>query len=278
MTTQRQSRVGWLSWSAAGDAPASAAGPRGRFDASLGVIALVHAGGSPNVFRSWLRWLPPNVVVHTLCLPGRGMQLHAPAFDEVGALVEAALATGRRLFSPPYVCFGHSLGALLGFELLHALRDGGLNGPAHFFVSGCRPPQASRPRFAEGRPDDALLSSVLSLMAPGSVTREREQELRRNLPRLRADLLLYDRYRYRQRAPLDCPMTGIVGRDDPLVSRQDIEGWRGLTRRSYLVRSVAGDHFFAEGTNAEFMRLIRRELSSMATMRTGSMIPIQQHG
>lgn len=90
-----------------------------------------YAGGSSIIFRTWSEGLPKTVEVCSIELPGRGTQMKSAPFSRLKPLVGAiAQALTRNQFAPallphlnkPFAFFGHSMGAVVSFELARLLR------------------------------------------------------------------------------------------------------------------------------------------------------------
>lgn len=77
-------------------------------------------------------------------LPGRQEIMEKPPLDRVQELVQAAITGLVTAVRPPCFLFGHSLGALICYELIHALQQQRYPMPEHLFVSGKLAPHISR--------------------------------------------------------------------------------------------------------------------------------------
>jgi surfactin synthase thioesterase subunit len=88
------------------------------------LVCLAHAGGSAMLYRRWVQRLPRGVQVVLLELPGHGSRCRLPAHTEWLGLIDMLLdeVTDQLDDDVPFAVFGHSMGALVGFELIHALR------------------------------------------------------------------------------------------------------------------------------------------------------------
>ena len=75
-------------------------------------------------------------------LPGRGARLNEPAFTRMGPLVDAIVA--EVTFDGPFAFFGHSLGALVAYEVARVLHATGRRQPDRLFASACPAPHLPR--------------------------------------------------------------------------------------------------------------------------------------
>jgi surfactin synthase thioesterase subunit len=159
----------------------------------------------------------------------------------------------------PYALFGHSMGGLLGFELIRHLRRLGALAPLCFFVSACRAPHLPRrARPIHELPDAALLDSLRRLR--GTPTRVlQDEELRRLvLPALRADFALIETYTFTPGGRLECPLVVFGGLQDETVPLPELAGWSDLAGRECTLRMLPGHHFFLHepGARATLLQAI----------------------
>src|SRR5947209_10810294 len=100
----------WLAW------------PLRATQAQLRLFCFPYAGGSGTLFRSWRSQLPATVDVCAIQLPGRGARIRERVYGQMGTLVPAISNAILPLCDRPFAFFGHSLGALISFELARAIR------------------------------------------------------------------------------------------------------------------------------------------------------------
>ncbi|WP_067220268.1 thioesterase II family protein [Stappia indica] len=224
-----------------------------RSRAAVDLYVFHHAGGSRHSFAAWQSKFPAEVALHRVQLPGRTAETCNVLPKWAGALVPglvrnflASRAGSRR----PFVFYGHSLGALIAFELTRFLRLIGEEMPAGLVVASRRAPHCE---LSHGElfslPDDELVAALHRLGGVPAHMRGKEDWLRQVLPVIRADLQLSDIYRYAGQPPLDCPMLAVKGSDDPIMSLRELIEWSAHTTGSFTCGELPGAHFFdAEGT------------------------------
>src|SRR5262245_3757998 len=88
----------------------------------LRLFAFPCAGRGASLFFPWRAALPAWIELVSVQLPGREGRIGEPAFQRLNAAVAALLLEIVPLLEGPYAFFGHSMGALLCFELARALR------------------------------------------------------------------------------------------------------------------------------------------------------------
>lgn len=209
---------------------------------ALRLYCFPHAGGSPVEYLSWAEHLPA-AELHVVQLPGRGSRLREPDATDIDALVAGFLADVP--LTEPYAFFGHSLGALLAYEITRALRDAGRRLPEDLVVSAFPAPHCAR-RSAQLHtlPDDLLLGAVARLhggIPPEILSSPRLGALVARP--LRADLRLAERHSHLPGVPLPVPVTVFAGdRDHVTVSH--LAAWQQHTTEPIAVRTFPGGHFY----------------------------------
>jgi hypothetical protein len=117
----------------------------GAKEGALRLYCFPYAGSSTQVFRSWQQSFSPEISLTLTHLPGRGARISEPSFKALRPLVHALAASLVADKQPPFAFLGHSMGALISFELARELRRRGQRGPLALFVSGRRAPQLPGP-------------------------------------------------------------------------------------------------------------------------------------
>src|SRR5437868_5498589 len=106
----------------------------------LRLICIPYAGGSAGFCSGWAEDLPAWVDLLSVQLPGRGERLQEPPITEMAVLIEKLATMTMPFANMPYVIFGHSMGAMIGYELVQALRRKGVRQPEILMASGTEPP------------------------------------------------------------------------------------------------------------------------------------------
>lgn len=220
---------------------AGPAQPRSR------LICFPYAGGAAYVFRGWRSLLDPDVDLLRCELPGRGRRIAEPLVDRIDVVVDELLEALRKSLDLPYVLFGHSMGALLAFELCRKIRRVGARSPERLFVSAHRAPHLPlRSEPISDLPAPDLLAKLAAMSADAVAPLENEELQSLLLPAVRADLRLCERYRYEESASLDVAISAYGGVDDAIVTWNEIAAWRAHTTSAFSLEPVAAGHFFLE--------------------------------
>jgi medium-chain acyl-[acyl-carrier-protein] hydrolase len=133
----------------------------------------------------------------------------------------------------------------MAFELARLFQNRERLLPVHLFVSGQNAPQSLEPREDLSQRDDAsLIDSLRQLNCTPEQLLDNRELMDLMLPAIRADLSLYENYRYRPGEPLECPLTVLAGLQDPQTDPLGLKGWREHTQARFQMRQFAGDHSF----------------------------------
>jgi medium-chain acyl-[acyl-carrier-protein] hydrolase len=238
-------------------------GRRGR-EVRLRLFCFPYAGRGASIFRTWNHHLPPAVELYPVQSPGRETRLAEPPFVRLTPLVERLSETLTPYFDVPFAFFGHSMGALVSFELARYLRKQGRPGPIQLFVSGHRAPQLPRSRPPlHDLPESALLRALRELKGASEQVLQNRELLDLLLPTLRADLAVCENYQYRPEDAFDCPIAAFGGLEDSAVSREDHAAWIAQTRCSFSLHMFPGDHFFLHSAKEGLLSALFQQLQTL---------------
>jgi medium-chain acyl-[acyl-carrier-protein] hydrolase len=226
----------------------------------LRLFCFPYAGGSASMFRAWIKPLSPVVEVLPVQLPGRGDRINEAAFTDLTPLVEALVKALAPYLDTPFAFFGHSMGALISFELARKLRSDHGPMPVHIIASGRRAPQIAQDRMTYNLGDADFEEELIRLGGTSNEIVKHPEIMELIRPLLRADFQVCQEYKYTHQPPLPCPLTVIGGADDPDVRIDHLNAWREQTTREFSVSTLPGDHFFIQSASAAVLQLVARDL------------------
>lgn len=222
-----------------------------------------YAGAGTQHFRHWLAHLPRQVGCYLVHLPGHEQRIGEPSFDRLEPLIQALSAAILPCVHQPFVFFGHSMGALLSFELARALRRQKRPLPQRLFVSACSAPQIRDWHAPSSTLSDAaFLQKIDDRTLPAEV-RADQNLLHTFLPVIRGDFALCETYCYVAEPPLDCPISVCGGIEDACVGYEEIVAWGQQTSASCCVRMFPGNHLFLYSAQDLLLHAISQDLQRL---------------
>ena len=216
--------------------------------AKVRLFCLPFAGAGSSVYRSWSKHLPPFVDVCPIQLPGRENRLSEPAAVRAEPLAREIAQAILPFLDKPFAFFGHSMGALLAYEVARKLRAGHGFEPVQLFASahgGPHLPEIDRDVYKLS--DDEFVEHLRTLNGTPQAVLDCPELMELLLPGLKADFELLGTYDYKPEAPFSCPIAVYGGLQDQSVTPEQMDGWQIHTTGSFTVRLLPGDHFYLKG-------------------------------
>ncbi|MGW2297429.1 thioesterase II family protein [Streptomyces violaceorubidus] len=226
------------------------------------LVCFPHAGGSATFFTPLARVLAPGTDVLAVQYPGRQDRLDEACVDQIAPLADRITDTLAGSTDLPLAFFGHSMGAVVAFEVARRLRRAHQVRLTRLFVSGRRAPSRHRPSRVHSLADRELLAEVGAL--GGTDTRLLDDPGARAmiLPAIRADYRAVETYRYEPGQDLDCPVSVLFGESDPQTARDDAAEWGRHTDKDVEVHMFPGGHFFLVDQAPRITGLLAEHLAS----------------
>jgi medium-chain acyl-[acyl-carrier-protein] hydrolase len=217
-----------------------------------------YAGGGASLFRFLVERAPKDIEICPVQLPGREGRFIESPFASLDLLLFPLYQAILPYLEEPYAFFGHSMGALISFELTRLIcQKRQVPEPVHLFVSGHRAPHLPDPRPPLHQlPDPELIDALRDLNGTPEDVLKQSELLQLLLPLLRADFALCETYTYRSGPPLSCPISALSGLQDEGVSRESVLAWREHTKNSFKAHFFAGDHFFLLKEQSEVLAIL----------------------
>lgn len=241
--------------------------PRPQPNASLRLFCFHYAGGSAASFRPWLERVSPDIELHFIELPGHGTRLLETPFNTLNSLLVDLQAALLPKLTQPFAFFGHSMGALVSFELARLLRQEHGLAPVELFVSGeCAPQMLELDSPIHHLPDAQFLDEIRRYNGTPEAVLNNAELMNLILPTLRADFTLIETYRYVPSAPFQFPITAWGGTDDWKVPRDRLIAWKEQTVKSFKVEIFPGDHFFIHSAQAQVLTYLNQALFSLSSI------------
>ncbi len=230
----------------------------------LRLFCFPYAGGGASLFRLWSEYLPEEVEVCPVQLPGRESRVKEPIYDELLPLVEKLSDVLLPGFNLPFVFFGYSLGALIAFELARLIRKKFNIVPNHIIVAASPAPHLLEKNFPVHELSSGEFIEFLRKMegTPEEVFND-PGLLEFFLPLLRADFRVYETYLYYPDLPLACPISAYGGLGDDSVTEDELQSWEVHTSTNFIRRMFPGNHYFLRDHANLLFRAILEDLSKL---------------
>lgn len=239
--------------------------------AAVRLFCVPYAGVGPSVFRGWSQALPEDVEALYVHLPGRESRLREIVVPDISRLASDIADALSPFTEQPFALFGHSIGALIAFEVARSLRRAGSPAPIRLFVSACRAPQLPHPYPPLHLLNEDEFLQRVNERYGGSVPREviENSELRELVvPALRGDFAALELYERHTEPPLDCPITAFGGVSDPTLNTSALDAWGVQTTSSFRLRIVDGGHFYLQSARQQLLAAIAEDIGSRCGLLT----------
>lgn len=234
--------------------------------ASLRLFCFPYAGGSSLIFRPWFNSLPKTVEICPIELPGRGIQMKLTPLSRLEPLLQALASALLPYLDKPFAFFGHSMGALVSFELARLLRREYDISPIHLFISGHRAPQIPDPDPPiHHLPEPEFIEELRRLNGTPKAVLENAELMQLLIPILRADFAVLETYVYRPEPTLNIPITAFGGLEDSEVSSDELQAWQEQTNGVFSRQMFSGDHFFVHSAQSLLLQSLSQELERITS-------------
>lgn len=212
-------------------------------------------------YRSWADKLPPEIELYSLQLPGRENRFQEKPFNQLLPLAKTLASIIPVHNDVPLAFFGHSLGTVIGFELVRQMRQKKLHAPVHFFVSGRRAPHLPDPDPPMHQmPTSKFISELKRLDGTPELVLTNPELMEIFVPILRSDFEMIETYVYQNEDPIECSITAFGGMLDNKASREDLDAWHLHTSKKFRLKMFQGGHFFFQDRQRELLAEIVRDL------------------
>ncbi|MEV7729937.1 alpha/beta fold hydrolase [Streptomyces sp. NPDC087917] len=229
------------------------------------LLCVPFAGAGPSFFHPWRDLSAGRWRVTSVELPGRERKIMEEPYRNVTEAAEgsiddivADLGEGARV-----VLFGHSLGAVLAYELVHLLTARGIR-VERLIVSGSPGPWTQRERRATGLQDDEFLARVEEFAGFRHEALDHPEMRELILPVLQADCEMHENYVPSTDEPVSVPIHSLRGDSDGLVTAEEANQWRAATTAGFGYAEFAGDHMYLVDSGREVLDVIEAESAAPA--------------
>lgn len=218
-----------------------------RSSSQFRLFCFPHSGGVASIFRSWQSCFPSSYEICPIQLPGRENRFAEPLLHSVSDVIQSLYPAIQPFLDIPFALFGHSLGAILAFELIKKIRkEGASHSSATLFVSACSAPHhLSDKSQLHKMPDAEFLRELEGYKAMPRQLLESPEAIKVLLPRLKADFTIFETYRNIENPDLvDVPLVAFGSEEDELVPLDHLKAWEKHSLNFIKVELLSGGHFY----------------------------------
>jgi medium-chain acyl-[acyl-carrier-protein] hydrolase len=228
----------------------------------LRLFCFPYAGGSASSFRLWGHPLETEIEVCPVHLPGRERRIKEPPIARLDVLVPALATALRPHLNQPFAFFGHSMGALLSFELARELRRQNAPCPTYLLLSGRHAPQLAPlvPPIHQ-LPQSSFIDALCRYQGMPDAILQDAEIMQILLPILRADFALCETYVYTKEPPFNCPIAIFGGLQDDYADLPSLKAWKSQTRNAFSLQMFPGHHFFLNTIGKQILQSINHQLT-----------------
>jgi len=206
--------------------------------------------------------LPLDVEVCALQPPGREGRVKDDPLTTMDSMANAIAAAIRPLLTTSYAFFGHSMGAVIAYEVIRMLRASGAAWPTHLFVSASGAPHVPDLDRHHLLGDDELIAT---LRKEGGFPEEilgKRDFMEMLFPVIRADAAVTETYRHQRGTTFECPMTAFIGTRDEKIRADDIRAWKSYTNKAFREVTVDGAHDFIKTVTNDITTVVAAALAT----------------
>jgi len=215
------------------------------------------------MFNRWRRWLDDHIQLNAVELSGRGKRIYGPLYNSLEEAVDDVYRMISGELEPrPYAFFGHSMGAIIAYELAYKIREMNLPPPVHIFFSGRGAPHipGEDGDMWYNLPDEEFKQNVIDLGGTPKEFFDHPELLEVLVPMLRSDFKLAETYLHSGEVhPFDHDISVFLGRDEE-ISAQQIQGWKDHTKKNCAIHFLEGGHFFVNSLTDRLLKIINTTL------------------
>lgn len=227
------------------------------------LFCIPYAGGSAQMYHSWMGHVHPAIELCPVELSGRGQRFNDPLYNNFDELIDDVFQQiETNIQETPYAFFGHSLGALIAFELVHKIKDNKLPLPKHVFYSGKSAPNLENKRkmIYHLLEPAQFKEELMKLGGTSRVVFENKELEELFLPIIKNDFKLAETYQFKEgRSLYGGEITVFLGKEDELTAEQ-CHQWSNCTSGTCKLIYVNGGHFFINHQAATILNIVNNTL------------------
>ncbi len=229
------------------------------------MFCFTYSGGTASNFRTWLNHFPLSIELCPIQLPGRETRISDELIFTMDHLVDSLWPEIHSLLDRPCILFGHSLGAVIAYEIAKKIESFS-NQLKFLFVSACSAPKLFMKNVTNIHleSDEQFIETLKGYGAMHTQILKNKEALDLLLPRIRADFSIFETYIYRATAPLKSSIVGCCGLQDEIVAPEKIKAWAAETTSNFYFHEFQGGHFYHQISEKMLCQSLLQHIQSVA--------------
>lgn len=227
------------------------------------LLCFPYAGGSSIKFLSWKKYLD-GIEVVAVDPPGRGRRMGEPLCQTIEEMVDDVKKQVVDLVQPKeeYAVYGHSMGTLLVYELLHKLLEDGFHMPVHVFLSGKNAPYIPYKKPVSHLSESEFIKKIVDMGGVFPNFFDYPMMRKVYLSTFRTDFRAVETYHHKteKRQPLPVDVTFFYAISDSIIGKKSVKQWANYITGFFNLRYFSGGHFFFLGQEEKVSHTIKEIL------------------
>jgi surfactin synthase thioesterase subunit len=223
------------------------------------LFCIPFSGGNAYSYSDFNKYLPKEIELINLELPGRGKRITEDLLTNIEAMTEDLFRQTESHIKGNYALFGHSLGALLCSTLCRTIAMKKANLPKYLFVSGQTAPHLIKPDNRYSLPDDKFIEMLRQMEGTPEELLTDKSFIQFFLPIVKMDFQAIANYKHIPAKPFNVPITVLLGRLENITD-EEAANWQMETNEEIAIHRFDGGHFFIFNQTEEICRLITKKI------------------
>lgn len=217
------------------------------------------AGGNAISFKEWTQSERINII--PVEIPGRGVRIAEQCVTNIYSLLDELFTEIVPLCGHgKYYLFGHSMGALLAFQIAYLLEKKIENKPQLLIVAGRQPPHIpDTSEFKSYMGNAALHEELVRLGGTPEGILENKELFEFLAPMIRSDYMLHESYQYKGEK-ISIPIIAHAGKKDLGSNGSVMKLWKEMTSAKFEIKEFEGSHFFIHDLGRKYVGVLEEDI------------------